>query len=143
MSRMVASSADQHDEDLPAFVGRADGRDLDARRGRGQRPVVAIEICGVRQPARGADVIAEDVLGRRHAVRERQVVHQGAGELRGGRPLLHQGGEVRVLGWNLGALRRGGRDEQADDEGRGEAGATQGRKGSHGAGILRATKRAL
>ena len=89
---------DPDDDELAVFVGLADGFELDAAgHRRRQRAVVLQDIGVVGELRGGADVIAEHVLRRGHAVHLRQMVDQRADEIRLRRPLLDRLGEVLVL----------------------------------------------
>ena len=85
------------DDELAILVGGADRLDLDARSGRGERPVVLQRVGVVRQLGGCADVIAKHILGGGHARHLRQVIDEWADEVRLGRPFLDGLGEVLVL----------------------------------------------
>ncbi len=89
---------DPDDDELAVFIGLADGFNLDAAGDGGrQRPVVLQDV-GVVSELRGrADVIAEHIPRRGHAVHLRQMVDERADEIRLRRPLLDRPGEVLVL----------------------------------------------
>ena len=109
---------DRHDDHLAILVGPADRADRDARGGSGQRPVVLQHLRVVGQLARRAGVVAEDVLRRRDAIRDRQVIDQRAEELGPRGPLLDAGREVgiqRLSAGGLGNCRGGDQGERGGD----------------------------
>ena len=108
----------EHDDALASLVACADGHHAHARRGGRKGPVVLQDVGVVRQRLRLADVVAEHVLGGRHAGRLREVIHKRAQELGFRRPFTHEPGEFLVVacprGWGfrcgrcLGREARGG-----------------------------------
>ena len=109
--RLGGGDGDHHQR--PALVRGADLDDLDPRRRRGERAVVAEDVLVVREPLRLAHVVPDDVSRRGDAGDERKVVHQRAEELGPGGPLAHEAGELGV-GRRRGLLRgRGGTRRQA------------------------------
>ncbi len=89
-------AADEHDDAFATLVGLADVHHLDARRFRGQGLVVFENIGVIGELLGRADVIAEDVVRRRHSARFRQVVNQRTDELRTSGPFMHGFGKVIV-----------------------------------------------
>ncbi len=86
-SRIPASSATARSHDVAAFLALADGVELHPRRGRGQRPEVALGLRGVGQLTRGARDAAQEVARRRNRRRFGHVGDPGREEPRlgGGR----------------------------------------------------------
>ena len=73
---------DGEDDLVAAFFGLADLPEFGARRGFGERLVVAVDVLGVGQFAGLAGNAAEEFEGRRDGVGRRHVVHEFGGDAR-------------------------------------------------------------
>ena len=93
----VLVRGDPHDDQLAILVGRPDRLDLDPWCCGRERAVVLQRVGVVGQLGGRADVIAEHILGRWHAVHLGQVIDERADEVGLGRPFLDGLGEVLVL----------------------------------------------
>ncbi len=109
---------DGHEDDLAPLLGLADGLDVDAWRGRGQRADIRLDLGGVGQLACGPDDVAEEARGRRHRRGRGNVGHPRVQEARLGR----EAGD----GLDRPGLRRVGRVGRVGGEGR-----RRDRKGCH------------
>ncbi len=129
--------ADEDDDRVAAFFGLADADDFDARGMRGESVVIAEDIGVIGEFFGRADVVAEDIFGRRHCGAEGEMVDERAHELRLGGPLFDLCGVVGIHGlgrWLRCGCLGGGGDGQGSEE-RGSEEYEQERSGTpeHGA----------
>ena len=97
-----------------AFIGGADGQQLDALGCGGERAIILAELGHLGELLGSAGVVAQDVLGGRHPRRLGQVVHQRAHEFGGRGPFLDQPGIFLVHRlFGLGQGQGGGDDRSA------------------------------